>query len=533
MPTLTIETGGPARVTVRGPDGAWHAPGDAVRDRTASDRPGVLGMDLDPADGSAIEPGYTGHFLADGAAELPVPRGACVVVVERGPEHRRVERVVDVGTGGARVACVPGRWADLAAEGWWSGDLHVHRPLADAAALLRAEDLHLGAFVTRWNEQSPAAARGAETAGGAGSAGGAGDADAAGAAGAAGAADAAGGGAPRAALTVDGDRHAVAPVTEDERGGGAVLLHGVDVPDLPGTGADDWWSPPARTLVDAARAAGAFVDAEKLTWWDAPVLVATGAPDAVGVLNNHFVPGGMLANEAWGRPRDRAAHPGPEGAARYQLGLWYRYLGLGLRLPASAGSASGVLPAPPGYDRVYVQAPGPLTVDGYYAGLRAGRSMVTNGPLLALTVGDAGPGATVPAGRHRVRALARTAPGGRPGGPAGQRPGTCGWSSSSTGGSSPRPTGRCSTPCSTCAAPGGSRRAPGSPTPARSGSPTRAPSTSTARARTPRSTGRSSAAGSPTSRPPPTRSRPGSPPRPAATRSWTCTTARRASTADG
>lgn len=410
MPTLTIRTGGPARVTVRGPDGAWHAPEHAVRDRTASDRPGVLGMDLDPADSSAIEPGYTAHFLADGAAEVPVPRGTCLVVVERGPEHQRVERVLDVGTGGARVACVPERWADLAAEGWWSGDLHVHRPLADAAAVLRAEDLHVGAFVTRWNEQAPATVGGRPTGAG---------------------------GAPRAALTVDGDRHAVAPVTEDERGGGAVLLHGVDVPDLPGTGADDWWSPPARTLVDAARAAGAFVDAEKLTWWDAPVLVATGAPDAVGVLNNHFVPGGMLANEAWGRPRDRTAHPGPEGAARYQLGLWYRYLELGLRLPASAGSASGVLPAPPGHDRVYVEAPGPLTVDGFYSGLRAGRSVVTNGPLLALRVGDVGPGATVPAGRHRVRAVARTAPGGTrggtPGGPAGSS------ARGSTGGSAPGP----------------------------------------------------------------------------------------------
>ncbi|MCG7285768.1 hypothetical protein MHY85_07250, partial [Cellulomonas sp. ACRRI] len=161
MPTLTIETGTPARVTVRGEDGAWHAPGDAVRDRTADDRPGVLGMDVDPTDGSAIEPGYTAHFLSIGTAEVPVPRGACTVVVERGPEHRRVERVVDVGAAGARVVCDPERWADLAADGWWSGDLHVHRPLADAAALLRAEDLHLGAFVTRWNEQAPAGGAGA------------------------------------------------------------------------------------------------------------------------------------------------------------------------------------------------------------------------------------------------------------------------------------------------------------------------------------------------------------------------------------
>ncbi|WP_282945217.1 CehA/McbA family metallohydrolase [Cellulomonas endometrii] len=372
MPTLTIDTGGPARVTVRTDDGSWHAPVDAVRDGTAAERPGVVDMDRDPLDASGVVPGYTGHFVSTGTAEVGVPRGPCAVRVERGPEHLPVERLVDVGDSGAWVRADPERWVDLAGRGWWSGDLHVHRPVSDAAALLRAEDLHVGAFVTRWT----------------------------------GAADGPGlpPGPPRAALTVDGDRHAVAPVTEDERGGGAWLLHGAEIGALPGT--DDWWFPPGRDLVDPARRAGAWFDCEKLTWWETPVMMATGAPDSVGVLTNHYLPGGFMANEAWGRPRDRAAYPGAAGASRYQLELYYRYLGCGLRLPASAGSASGVLPAPPGYNRVYVQAPGPVTVPGFYDGLRAGRSVVTNGPVLTLAVGDAGPGGTVRRGRARVRATA-------------------------------------------------------------------------------------------------------------------------------
>lgn len=374
MPTLTIETAAPARVLVRDGHGRSHHPEDAVRDRTAAERPGVVDMDRDPTDASGSVPGYTEHFLSTGTAEMSVPRGSYTVTVERGPEHRRVERRVDVDTA-TRVVADPERWVDLAAEGWWSGDLHVHRPLADAATILRAEDLHLAAFVTRWT----------------GSATGQDEAP----------------GPPRAALTVDGDRHATAPTTEDERGGGAWLLHGAAVPDLPGD--DDWWDPPGRGLVDQARAHGAWFDCEKLTWWETPVMMATGAPDSVGVLNNHYVPGGFMANEAWGRPRDRATYPGAAGTSRYQLDLYYRYLNLGLRLPASAGSASGVLPAPPGYNRVYVQAPGPLTVPGFFAGLRAGRSVVTNGPLLSLTVGDAGPGDDLSAGPARVRAEARTA----------------------------------------------------------------------------------------------------------------------------
>lgn len=380
MRTLTIETGGPARVTVISEEGRAFAPSapGTVRDRTAAEHPGALDMDRDPSDGSRVEQGYTAHFLSDGEAEVPVPQGTrCSVTVERGPEHRRIERSVEIGDHGARVVAVPERWADQAAEGWWSGDLHVHRPLEDAAAILRAEDLHLGAFVTRWTGQE----RAEHVAG-----------------------------PPEASATVDGHRHAVAPVTEDERGGGAWLLHGAAVGDLPHT--DRWWYPAGRGLVDAACAAGAFFDCEKLTWWETPVMMATGAPDSVGVLNNHYVPGGFVANEAWGRPRDRAAYPGAAGTSRYQLELYYRYLSCGLRLPASAGSASGVLPAPPGHNRVYVDGAssggGACTVPEFYAALRAGRSMVTNGPLLRLTVGDAAPGATVPGVRTRVRATARS-----------------------------------------------------------------------------------------------------------------------------
>jgi hypothetical protein len=57
-------------------------------------------------------------------------------------------------------------------------------------------------------------------------------------------------------------------------------------------------------------------------------------------------------------------------------------LNCGLRLPPSAGSASGVLPNPVGYNRVYVMTGKELTWDAWWQGLKAGRSFVTNGPLL-------------------------------------------------------------------------------------------------------------------------------------------------------
>src|SRR5439155_9501505 len=53
----------------------------------------------------------------------------------------------------------------------------------------------------------------------------------------------------------------------------------------------------------------------------------------------------------------------------------------GLRLPPSAGSASGVLPNPVGYDRVYVHLDGELSYERWWEALRAGRVFVSNGPL--------------------------------------------------------------------------------------------------------------------------------------------------------
>ena len=72
------------------------------------------------------------------------------------------------------------------------------------------------------------------------------------------------------------------------------------------------------------------------------------------------------------------------------FGLVLPLFNLGFRLSASAGSASGVLPNPVGYNRVYVQVPGPLSVEKWYRALRDGNSFVTNGPILFFSAKRAG-----------------------------------------------------------------------------------------------------------------------------------------------
>jgi hypothetical protein len=91
---------------------------------------------------------------------------------------------------------------------------------------------------------------------------------------------------------------------------------------------------------------------------------------------------GVLDNEAWGKPRDKERFAGPHGNGLWTQEIYYHLLNCGLRIPPSAGSASGVLPNPIGYNRVYVQVNGDLTWEQWWSGLRAGRSFVSNGPLL-------------------------------------------------------------------------------------------------------------------------------------------------------
>jgi hypothetical protein len=89
-----------------------------------------------------------------------------------------------------------------------------------------------------------------------------------------------------------------------------------------------------------------------------------------------------------------------------QYERYYQFLNCGFRLAASSGTDWWIYD----HNRVYVQVEGGFTYDTWIAGLRAGRTFVTNGPLLELTVNGRAPGATLEASRPlqvRARALSR------------------------------------------------------------------------------------------------------------------------------
>jgi hypothetical protein len=82
---------------------------------------------------------------------------------------------------------------------------------------------------------------------------------------------------------------------------------------------------------------------------------------------------------------------------------YYDLLNCGFRLPLSSGTDWWIYD----HNRVYVKVEGSFSYDTWIAGLRAGRTFVTNGPLIDFTVDGQGPGATLERtqpGMVRVRA---------------------------------------------------------------------------------------------------------------------------------
>ena len=133
-----------------------------------------------------------------------------------------------------------------------------------------------------------------------------------------------------------------------------------------------------------ARRDGAFIDAEKPIWKNVPVNVAFGVVDAIGVVNNHFHPDDVWSDaEKWGSmPQDKPVYKTPRRFRAVGHGSLLQLLNCGFRIPVSAGSGSGVMTSWPGYERVYVHLDGAFSYDNWFAGLKAGHSFATNGPIL-------------------------------------------------------------------------------------------------------------------------------------------------------
>lgn len=338
---------------------------------TAGGVPGVARVYITGQDGKPFQiPGaisYTrrgeAHSIVDRNAVVSLPPGRYVVRAEKGAEFRSAEKSVDLTGGGtARVDLDVPRFCDMNARGWYSGDLHIHRSPDEMPLLARAEDLNVAPVITR----HVGSGRPVKSA------------------------------FPSTNLLAVDSKHFVSVQNQEvERlvtGHGAVVL--LNTPQPVEANPSDLF-PLDVEFCRQARRQGGFVDGEKPIWKNVPVNLAFGALDSIGVVNNHFHPRAVILDaEKYGAmERGASSYETIEGFARWMIDLYYSFLNCGFRIPVSAGSASGVMPSWPGYERVYVHLSGPFRHEQWFRDLKAGRSVATNGPLLRVLVDGKPPGA--------------------------------------------------------------------------------------------------------------------------------------------
>lgn len=300
------------------------------------------------------------HFVCAGQTSIVLEPGTYHVELERGPEYVPIVKDIEITEDGPNeIVAQLARLTNLRDAGWYSGDMHVHRPIDDVPLLMQAEDLDFAPTITWWNDRNPWTELPIPD-----------DIE----------------------RTVDGHRRYTIMAGEDEREGGALLYFGLVKPlDL--TVQSREFPSPMRFVREAhEQNPNVWIDIEKPFWWDIPVWLASGEMDSIGLANNHMCRSQMLETEAWGRPRDVDRLPPPRGNGLWTQEIYYHILNSDIRIPPSAGSASGVLPNPVGYNRIYAHLDEPFTSEAWFKAVRAGQSFVTNGPLLVVKANQLLPG---------------------------------------------------------------------------------------------------------------------------------------------
>ena len=308
---------------------------------------------------------YRGAWTSSGESRLEVPIPAAEMLeveltVSRGLEYQPVTKRITLKPGDTKEEVVElRRWAEMRRRGWWSGDLHAHRPVDQMGAILVAEDLNLAPVLTVWNTRNEWREQPLPD---------------------------------ELVVNVDAEHAYHVLSLEDERGGGALMFFNLN--RVPYEMADDarWW-PCAVSREPLAREAGAWVEAEKPFWWEVPIWMALADVDSLGLVSNHFTAERTWDDEVWGRHRDLKEYPGTLGFAQSLCDIYYHYLNLGFRLPPTAGAASGVLPNEIGGNRTYVHLGDRFSYQDWWKGLKSGRCFSTNGPMLLASVGEQLPGA--------------------------------------------------------------------------------------------------------------------------------------------
>ena len=272
-------------------------------------------------------------FYVDGSYEARLPAGAYELVVTRGPEYRSHRSTIEIRPDETTAVTVPlQRYADLPADGWFSGDSHVHlmrdRPADDAVwGQIAAEDLYVANLLEMGNIagthfKQPAWGRAGRF----------------------------------------------------ERNG-RVLVSGQEDPRTGQRGHTMHWN-----IERPVHEPDSFFEYHEIFENTRSQGGVTGYAHLGELFNGRR---GLALDVPFGLVDFIEVLQG----GRLNTEIWYTFLNLGYRvLPVAGADFPYFGPTLPGVERTYVRLDEPFSADAWFRAFRAGRAYVTNGPFLQLSV---------------------------------------------------------------------------------------------------------------------------------------------------
>jgi hypothetical protein len=293
---------------------------------------------------------------------VDLPNGKYTLTAEHGKEWTGDPVSIEVVGEPIDVEIPLTRWIEMPSRGYYSGDTHVHRKLEEMDNLVLAEDLNVALPLTNWVRSAHVAPTEGELK------------------------------TPvEPGLTVVDPTHVYWTMnTEYELFNvngkphtlGAVFVLNHQTPLTLG-------APPVVPVAEEARRQGALLDLDKHTWpWSVMAAFAMDV-DLFELANNHVWRTEFLFKtwtlealpDDWDIETDDVGFT-EWGWVDFGFKTYYAFLNCGLPMRPTGGTGSGVHPVPLGYGRVYVHVDGPFSYEKWIAGLAAGNSFVTTGPML-------------------------------------------------------------------------------------------------------------------------------------------------------
>ena len=317
-----------------------------------------------------------------------LPKGKYEIEIERGKEYIPLRQTITID---AQVSSKENRhtfrlkrWSDVSKKGWYSGETHVHRRIAELPNVMLAEELNVTFPVTYWTIRSdrlpdlapsPLRSDGPSPFG------------------------------PREDIGYEpievAENYIIFPrnteyeiftVGDKRHVLGALFILNHREPFM-------ITAPPIHPIAEQAKAEGALLDLDKHNWPWSLMLIPVAKVDLYELSNNSvwrtnfgFKQAGMPL-PSWAPIEQESPGVLTEwGWLQFGFEMYYALLNCGVRLSPTAGTASGVHPVPLGYSRVYVHTGSPFSTDSWLAGLKQGRSFVTTGPMLMANIEQQLPG---------------------------------------------------------------------------------------------------------------------------------------------